>query len=64
VHGICRVPVSVNSISFARDFSDFRNLARCELDFQSTQILLEVLEGKKYVNLSMAKKSKHNGKIP
>ena len=43
-HGRCRVPVSLNSISFACDFSDFRNLGRCELDVQSTQILFEVLK--------------------
>ena len=41
---ICRVPVSLNSVSLARDFSGFRNLGRCEFDIQSTQILFEVLK--------------------
>ena len=45
LHSRCGVPVSLNSISFACDFSDFRNFGRCELDVQSTQILFEVLKG-------------------
>jgi len=51
LHGVCRVPVSVNSISFASDFSDLCNLGRCELYFQRTQILLEILEGKNMLTL-------------
>ena len=35
----------MNSISFACDFSDFRNLGRCELDLQGSQILFEILKG-------------------